>query len=115
MGFGANLKQFRADKGISQEGLAKMIKVHPNHLSRYEREQAAPSIEVVQRISEALDVSIDQLVFGKQQNIEAAVSDRELISLFKKAQLLPDRQKDTIKDFLSAFVLKADLSEKLGQ
>ena len=113
MSFGSNIKRVRTEKGISQEELGRRISVHPNQLSKYEREQAAPSIDVVQRMAEALDVSIDALVFGAQQNMDAVVSDRELVSLFKKVQLLSDRQKDTVKDFLSAFVLKQDLKEKL--
>jgi hypothetical protein len=68
----------------------------------------------VQRMAEALDVSIDTLVYGKQNNIDMQVSDKELISLFKKVQLLNNRQKETVKDLLSAFVLKADLKEKLS-
>lgn len=114
MSFGANLKQFRTEKGLSQEELAQKIGVHANHLSRYERDVASPSIEVVEKISLALDVSIDRLVFGKESDIEGAVTDKELISLFKKVQLLNDKQKDTVKDFLSAFVLKMELKDKLA-
>ena len=43
------------------------------------------------------------------------LSDRDLVSLFGKVELLTDRQKETVKDFLSAFVLKADLTQKLAQ
>jgi transcriptional regulator with XRE-family HTH domain len=113
MNFGTNIKRVRTEKGISQEELGRRISVHPNQLSKYERDQAAPSIDVVQRMAEALEVSIDTLVFGAEQKLDASISDRELISLFNRVQLLSDRQKDTVKDFLSAFVLKQDLKEKL--
>ena len=113
MSFGTNIKRVRTEKGISQEELGRRISVHPNQLSKYERDQAAPSIDVVQRMAEALEVSIDTLVFGAEQKLDASISDRELISLFNRLQLLSDRQKDTVKDFLSAFVLKQDLKEKL--
>jgi transcriptional regulator with XRE-family HTH domain len=113
MSFGTNIKRVRTEKGISQEELGRRISVHPNQLSKYERDQAAPSIDVVQRMAEALEVSIDTLVFGAEQKLDASISDRELISLFNRVQLLSDRQKDTVKDFLSAFVLKQDLKEKL--
>jgi len=114
MNFASNLKAFRTEKKISQEELAGKIGVHPNHLSRYERGLASPSIEVVQKISEALDVSIDQLVLGKEQNIESALTDRELVSLFKNIQLLSDRQKEMVKEFLSSYILKNDLKQKLA-
>lgn len=114
MSFGKNLKDLRVEKEMSQEDLAKKIKVHPNHISRYERDLASPSIEVVQRIADALDVSIDLLVYGKQNNPDTGISDKELASLFKKVQVLSNKQKETVKDLISAFVLKADLKEKLG-
>ncbi len=114
MSFAANLKQYRTEKNISQEELAGKIGVHPNHLSRYERGLASPSIDVVQKISEVLDISIDQLVYGKEQNIDSAINDREMVLLFKKVQYLSAKQKEMIKEFLSSFVLKTELKEKLG-
>ena len=63
-------------------------------------------------MAEALDVSIDFLIFG---DAKPELSDRDLVSLFSKIELLSDRQKETVKDFLSAFVLKADLTQKLTQ
>ena len=71
-----------------------------------------PSIEVAQRMAEALDVSIDTLVYGKN-NIYPAITDRELTSLFKQTQLLNQKQKETVKDLLSAFILKVDLKGRL--
>jgi len=88
--------------------------VHPNHLSRYERDVAQPSIEVVQRIAEAFEVSIDSLVYGKENNLDQLIDERELAGLFRRTQLLNNRQKETVKDLLSAFILKEDLKERLG-
>ena len=88
MSFGKNLKDTRVEKNVSQDDLAKKIGVHANHISRYERDLSAPSIEVVQKIAEALEISIDELVYGKQTNAEGGISDNELIALFKKVQHL---------------------------
>ena len=114
MSFGSNLKQLRSEKGVSQEELSKKIGVHSNHLSRYERDLASPSIEVAKKLAEALDASLDQLVFGGEQSVETSISDQELISLFKGIQNLSDKQKDTVKEFLSAFVLKNNLKQQLS-
>jgi ribosomal protein S13 len=70
---------------------------------------------VVQKITDALEVSIDQIVYGDQDNkAEQSISDRELLSMFKKIQLLSERQKETLKDFLSSYILKNDLKQKLA-
>ncbi len=113
--FAENLKKCRTQKGISQEAISKKISIHPVQFSRYERGQSVPSIEVVQKIADALEVSIDQLVYGDQDNkAEQSISDRELLSMFKKDQLLSERQKETVKDFLSSYILKNDLKQKLA-
>jgi transcriptional regulator with XRE-family HTH domain len=112
--FAENLKKARSGKNISQDELAKKIGVHATHVSRYERGLSAPSIDVVQKIAETLDVSIDELVFGNQSiQLEQKIKDRELLSLFSKVQILNEKQKETVKDVISAFILKADLQQKL--
>ena len=113
--FAENLKKCRVQRGMSQEELAKKINIHPVQFSRYERGHSVPSIEVVQKIADAMEVSIDQLVYGDQDNkAEQSISDRELLSMFKKIQLLSERQKETVKDFLSSYILKTELKQKLA-
>ena len=112
--FAENLKKCKTKKGISQEEISKKMSIHPVQFSRYERGQSVPSIEVVQKIADALEVSIDQIVYGDQDNkAEQSISDRELLSMFKKVQLLSERQKETVKDFLSSFILKSDFKQIL--
>ncbi|MEM8569185.1 MAG: hypothetical protein AAGF85_22200 [Bacteroidota bacterium] len=66
----------------------------------------------MQKISEVLDVSIDELVFGdKDQKIEQTIKDRELISLFQKVELLSDKQRETVKELLNAFIFQKDLQQ----
>jgi len=92
----------------------KKIDIHPVQFSRYERGQSVPPIEVVQKIADALELSIDELVYGNQDSkAEQTISDRELLSMFNKVHLLGEKQKETVKDFLSAFILKTELKQKL--
>ncbi|CAA0204633.1 Helix-turn-helix protein [Tenacibaculum maritimum] len=112
IGLGKRIKILRGERNISQDELAKKIGVHTNHLSRYERDLTSPSIDVVIKMAEALSVSIDFLIFG---DMKPSLNDKDLVSLFNKIELLTDRQKETVKDFLSAFVLKADLTQKLAK
>jgi len=112
--FGTILKNLRTQKGFSQEAFAKKIDIHVSNLSKYERNISIPSLEVAKRMAETLDISIDRLVYGEDKAKET-ITDNDLLSLFGKAQKLSEKQKETIKDFLSAFVLKADLTQKLAQ
>ena len=113
--FGDNLKRLRVEKGISQEDMAKKIKVHANHVSRYERGLSAPSIEVVEKMAKLLEVSIDELVSGSvNERMEKNISDRELLNIFQKVQSLEPQQLFAVKDFVSAYLLKADLQKNLA-
>ena len=112
--FGSILKNLRTQKGFSQEAFATKIDIHVSNLSKYERNISIPSLEVAKRMAEVLEISLDRLVHG--ENIaQDTLEDIDLLTLFNKAQKLSSKQKETVKDFLSAFVLKADLTQKLAQ
>ncbi len=51
---------------------------------------------------------------NQDNKAEQSISDRELLSMFQKIQLLNERQKETVKDFLSSYILKNDLKQKLA-
>jgi transcriptional regulator with XRE-family HTH domain len=111
--FGDNLKKIRVEKNVSQQELADLISTHATHISRYERNMAAPSIDVVKKIAEALDVTTDTLIYGTQdEKVKNSLKDSEMLNMFIKAQSLTNKQQDTVKDLLSAFLLKSDLQKK---
>ena len=113
--FGDNLKKIRVEKNVSQQELADLISSHSTHISRYERNMAAPSIDVVKKIAEALDVTTDTLIYGTQdEKVKNSLKDNELLNMFIKAQSLTNKQQDTVKDLLSAFLLKSDLQKNLA-
>lgn len=112
--FGENLKQIRSDKNLSQGQLAEIIGMHSTHISRYERNLASPTIEVVKKIAEALNVSADNLIYGNsQQKANNQLGDSELLSLFSKVQSLKNEDVNVIKSLINAYVLKTDLQNRL--
>ena len=112
--FGSNLKQFRSEKGLSQDAFATKIGVHVTNLSKYERSKSIPSLEIAEKMAAALDISIDELVYGRQnEKARTQISDNELLKLFNKTQSLNDDQKKTVVDLLDAFLLKANLTKHL--
>ena len=112
--FGANLKRFRTDKGFSQEEFATQIGVHVTNLSKYERNKSVPSLEIAEKMATVLDISLDEMVYGQQdEKARTRIADNELLGLFNKTQQLPDDQRKTVIDLLSAFLLKAELRQQL--
>lgn len=64
--FGKNLKRLRKRRKVSQRALAQTVGVHFTTISHYERGVGEPSAFVLGLIAKALDVSADELVFGKK-------------------------------------------------
>lgn len=64
-------------------------------------------------MADALEMSLDELVYGQQnEKARVRIADNELLNLFNKTQDLPDDQKKTVKDLLSAFLLKSNLRQQ---
>ena len=63
MHLGNKIKELRKDKNISQDELAEKINIDGRQISRYENDKMNPSIEVLIKIAEAFNISIDYLLF----------------------------------------------------
>ena len=58
-------------------------------------------------------MSIDTLIYGQQDDrAKGSINDNELLTMFVKTQSLSNKQQDTVKDLLPAFLLKSDLQKK---
>ena len=64
-----NVRKLRVVRKLSQEGLAADARLERAHLGRIEREKENPSLDVLDRIAQALGVKIGALF-----NVETAVA-----------------------------------------
>ena len=115
MDFKDRLKQARTNKGLSQSKLADIVGVHVTNISRYERGENKPTSSVLSKLAEGLGVSADFLMSGSTDDVaNASISDRELLEQFKKIEQLPNSKKALVKEFLDAFIIKAELQNKFA-
>jgi transcriptional regulator with XRE-family HTH domain len=113
--FGDHLKEVREEKSLTQSDLANLVEIHVVQLSKYERNLASPSVEVVKRIAEALNITTDQLIYGDaKQKAKDKIQDHELLQLFSKVQALKKDDVHCIKSLITAYVLKTDLQKQLA-
>lgn len=111
--FGDNLKQIRTELNLSQSELADIIKMHSTHISRYERNQANPTVDVVRKIAEALNVSADRLIYGDtNQMVKDSIQDTDLVRMFSKVQGLALEEVNCVKSLLDAYLMKSELQQK---
>jgi len=115
MGLGGRLKDERTKKGISQQKLAKLATTHYSNIGRYERGDAKPSAEILNRIAQVLEVSPDYLINGTLSDKAInSLSDTELLLQFQKVEKFPEDKKRLVKEFLNAFIITTNLQQQLG-
>ncbi len=69
---GNNLKSFREKRGLSQNKLARKSDVTNTAISSYEHSDKTPNLATSAKLAKALDISIDQLVYGGDVSIAAS-------------------------------------------
>ncbi len=60
--FKDNLVSLRKIKGISQEELAEKVNISRQTLSKYEKGESVPDINICKKMAEFFDVSVDDLI-----------------------------------------------------
>ena len=109
--FGRQLATLRRRKGLTQTELAKMLNTTSRVISYYERESNNPSLEMVKKMANALNVKPDSLLKLSHENDSIECIDRSLSKKFEIAQRLPQEAKTQLKKFIDTLA-KAHLSEE---
>ncbi len=109
MTLGDRIKRLRQGRNWSQTQLAQRLDVHQKQVSGYERNVHVPSVEVLIRLAELLDVSLDYLAFEDRDDTRSAsqIADRDLLRKMEEVDKLPEADKTTIKAVLDSFILKS--------
>jgi transcriptional regulator with XRE-family HTH domain len=101
------IKQLRQERNWSQTQLAQRMEIHQKQVSAYERGRNVPSTEVLIKLADIFDVSLDYLAFEAEgQSAKVNIKDRELLRRFEEIDKLSDKDKGTIKEILDTFILK---------
>lgn len=60
--FGLTVREHRIRRGLSQEGLADLARINRGYLGEIERGEAVPSLDVMERLAEALSEKLSRLL-----------------------------------------------------
>jgi transcriptional regulator with XRE-family HTH domain len=100
---GENIRQLRKQRGLSQEQLALHAEINPSYMGQVERGEKNPTIDVLSKISQALDLPLEQLVHtGANEEPGAADGEDEEGYAYKIAHQIKGL---TLKDQESAYRL----------
>ena len=102
---GKRIQELRKQIGLTQAQLASKIEISHTQLTRYESKNIQPPADVLQRLANVFDVSIDYLVNGnKSDKVEQTLKDAELIKQFKQLDKMPEDEKKSILKVINALI-----------
>lgn len=103
---GKRLKQLREDKRISQTELASSMDMLPNQYGKVENGKVLPSLKTLVKAAEALEVSIDEIVYGIESPVNISIKDTELVKKMNIISELPPEDKFIALEMLDLLIAK---------
>ena len=106
MNIGVRLKELRMLRGMSLRNLAKKVGVSASFISQVEQNKCQPSLNTLQKISEALDVTTSYLLESEGNEVSPP---KEIVEI-----RLPNRLKylSTVADFLKSVCQNQEVPTK---
>lgn len=105
MNLGERIQALRKELGFTQAQLADKIQISHTQMARYEIKGVQPPADVLAKLADVFDTSIDFLVRGgKSEKVESSIKDAELIKEFKKLDVLPEEEKKSIIKVVSSLI-----------
>jgi len=114
---GKRIKKIRSDKGLTQKQLAKIAGIGEMTISQYERGIRQPKVEQLQRIVNALGISMSQLLTDSKESL----TPRKLREIVKAGHTdyfiggLSDNHIKLFMDVRSAVDAQMDIYEKIAE
>jgi transcriptional regulator with XRE-family HTH domain len=100
--FPERLIRLRKNKGWSQAELADAVGLHINQVKRYEKGTSQPTLSAIKRLTVALGVSADMLLFGSD---EGGPDDELRVQFVAISKFDPDEKK-VVRIVLEGLILK---------
>lgn len=117
MSIGDRIKRLRQEHDWTQAQLAEKLHVHQKQVSAYERGVNVPSTDILVKLAEIFDVTLDYLAFDAHHGRAAKINiqDRELLRRFEAVDRLPETSRALAKEVLDLLILKERFQELVNQ
>lgn len=104
--FGANVRNHRKAKGLTQEALAERVEVSMETIGKIERGAAAPTFATAEKLALALEVQVTAL-FGNQPNsLPDGGRSKMLARISRSLSGLSEEQLSRVAKMIDAFTGK---------
>lgn len=107
--FAKKLQQLRKDKKWTQDELGKRTGIHGRSIGAYEAGMSFPSRKTLQKLAEALDVSVEYfLVETGNTPANIPIEDKELLQYFMEVDKMDDKAKEVVKSVIEGIKARAN-------
>lgn len=97
----------RKKRGWSQSQLAEQIGLHLSHINRIETGKYNPSLDVIQKLANTFDVTIDYLVSDTEEDFkEVRIEDKSLLDRVKLIDSLDGEDKTALIRVVDSMLTK---------
>jgi len=85
---GQRIRNYRTQKGLSQEKLAELAGCHPTYIGQLERGEKNATLESIEKIASAMDISLSELFdkLGKSGSNNIAAKCYDLVASKNEAE-----------------------------
>lgn len=104
--FAARLRLLRTARGIKQNRLAELLGIPARSYNRWERGTYVPHVDMLVKLADLLQVSLDELVGRSELSGEPAIRNPELHELVQQVDQLPDFEQQAAVVLLDGLVRK---------
>ena len=109
---GKRILECRKRKNLSQTDLANLAGISYAQIGRYETKGTQPPAEVLRKIADALDTTVDYLINGAtDEKAKTTLKDSELLQQFKAIEQMSEDDKQVVKKLIDAFITKGRLKQ----
>lgn len=105
MDFNNRLYQLRKQKGLSQEELANRLNVSRQTVSKWEVGDSTPDMEKLIAMSDLFDVSLDNLVMGKEDAPQSPPTIKSEFATVLNEKVLTEKNKNKARNVLKIIAI----------
>ncbi len=116
MKLGEKIKRRRKERKLSQGDLAQRVGINPTHLSRLEGGKYQPSVEVLKKLADELEVSTDYLLSEDTTEApEVTISNKSLAERIRLIDSLDEPDQQALIQVIDSMLTKHKLRRFLDE
>lgn len=114
MQIGDKIKKAREAKGFSQKEVAVALKMDQSQYSKIENGKVDPQFSTIEKIANALEVKIVDLVAADDIFKDVSTYDKTLVEKIQLVEQLEDNERKSIFSIIDGLVTKQKLKQSLS-